>query len=54
MSEKTKRIQEYLASEYGIFTREELMLAVEKDKGVDVGIFVNAGKTGGKRIAYQI
>ncbi len=54
MSEQAKRIQEYLASEYGIFTREELMLAVEKDKGVDVGIFVNAGEAGGKRIAYQI
>lgn len=54
LSEQAKKIQEYLASKYGIFTREELMLAIEKDEGVDVGIFVNAGETGGKRIAYQI
>lgn len=54
MSEQAKKIQEYLASEYGIFTRKELMLAVENDMGVDVGIFVNAGEFGGKRIANQI
>lgn len=39
MSEKMKKIQEFLASEYGITTPEELLIAVEKDKGVDVGIF---------------
>ncbi len=51
MSEQVKRIQEYLASEYGITTREELMFAVENDKGVNVGIFTNGGENGGKRLA---
>ncbi len=54
MSEQAKRIQEYLASEYGIATREELMLAIERDSGVDVGIFVNGNESGGKRRAKQI
>lgn len=54
MSEQAKRIQEYLASEYGITTREELMLAAERDKGVNIGIFVNCGEYGGTRFAEQI
>lgn len=54
MSEQAKRIQEYLASEYGITTIEELMFAAESDKGVNIGIFVNGGEYGGKRLAKQI
>lgn len=41
MSEQAKRIQEFLAREYGIFSPEELMIAVENDKGVDIGIFTD-------------
>ena len=54
MSEQAKRIQEHLASEYGITTMEELMIAVENDKGVNVGVFVNGGEYGGKSFAKQI
>lgn len=54
MSEQAKRIQEYLASEYGIKTAEELMLAVENDKGVNIGIFVKPLETGGRKVANKI
>lgn len=47
MSEKMKKIQEFLAGEYGITTPEELMIAVEKDNGVDIGIFT-CERNGGK------
>ena len=54
LSEQAKRIQEYLASEYGITTGEELMNAVENDKGVNISLFVKSGEYGGDGFAKQI
>lgn len=46
-----ERIKEYLATEFGITTEEELLSAIEADKGVPVGMFVN--RIGGKGSANK-
>lgn len=50
MSEQAKRIADYLQKEYGITTSEELLKAVEADRGVPVGIFTSKAERRGKSI----
>lgn len=50
MSEKAKIIADYLQKEYGITSPEELLKAVEADRGVPVGIFTSKAERRGKNI----
>lgn len=39
--ELVERMREILAREYGIRTDQELLAALEQQKGLDIGIFVS-------------
>lgn len=48
MSEFEQRIADFLKTEYGINSPEELMIAAEHDCGVNIGIFTEKPELGGK------
>ncbi len=41
MESMTERLRAVLARDYGIKTDEELMEALDKEKGLEIGIFVS-------------
>lgn len=50
MSDKAKRIAEFLKNEYGIHNPDELLSAVDSDCGISIGIFTKRKESGGRNI----